>query len=237
MHRIEIDQDVLGRVVAWRGRPHMFNDLDPRRTAHLIIDMQNGFLEQGSELEVPEAREIIPAINRISAAVREAGGLNVFVKFVVDDETKRTWPVWLAYFCRPDRAAAMGDLFSEGAHGGALSPDLDRREGDLVVPKARFSAFVPGSSDLHAILQARGIDTLIISGTVTNCCCESTARDAMQMNYKVIFATDGTAALSDADHNATLNNMLSIFADVMNADEVGGFLKAATAPGVLEPVL
>jgi ureidoacrylate peracid hydrolase len=57
----------------------------------------------------------------------------------------------------------------------------------LVVNKRRFGAFVPGSSDLHARLQERGIDTLIISGTVTQVCCDSTARDAMMMNYKVFF--------------------------------------------------
>ncbi len=226
MHAIAIDPDILHRVTAWRGKRFMFDDLDPRRTAHLVIDMQVAFLEPGSELEVPMAREIGPAINAISQAVRAAGGTNIFIKFVVDDETRRTWPIWLKYFCAPDRAAALGELFAQGAPGGELVPDLDVREGDLVVPKSRFGAFVPGASELHAILQARGLDTLIISGTVTNCCCESTARDAMQMNYKVILVADSNAALSDADHNATLNNMVSIFADVMTTAEVIDVLHA-----------
>ncbi len=70
------------------------------------------------------------------------------------------------------------------------------------------------------MLQERGIDTLIITGTLTNCCCESTARDAMQMNYKIIFVADANAALTDAAHNATLDNMLMLFADVMTTQEV-----------------
>jgi ureidoacrylate peracid hydrolase len=70
------------------------------------------------------------------------------------------------------------------------------------------------------MLQDRGIDTLIVTGTLTNCCCESTARDAMQFNYKVIFVSDANATLSDAEHNATLNNMCALFADVMSTDEV-----------------
>lgn len=226
MHTIAIDPDILKRVTAWRGKRFMFDDLDPRRTAHLCIDMQVAFLEEGSELEVPLAREIVPAINRISGAVREAGGLNVFVKFVVDDETARSWPIWLSYFCSPERGAAMHVLFKDGAPGGAFARGLDVRDGDVVVPKSRFGALVPGASQLHEVLQQRGIDTLIITGTVTNCCCESTARDAMQMNYKVIMVSDANAALSDADHNATLNNMVSIFADVMSTDEVVGFLPA-----------
>jgi ureidoacrylate peracid hydrolase len=97
------------------------------------------------------------------------------------------------------------------------------------VSKGRFAAFIPGTCDLHQILQERGIDTLIITGTVTNCCCESTARDAMQLNYKVIFVSDGNAALSDAEHNATLNNMCALFADVMSTDEVVSALERSGA--------
>ena len=68
-------------------------------------------------------------------------------------------------------------------------------------------------------------------GTATNVCCESTARDTMQMNYKVIFVADGNAALTDAEHNATLNNMVTLFADVMTTDEVVGVLDRAGAMG------
>ncbi len=231
MHAIAIDPEILQRVTAWRGKRFMFDDLDPQRTAHVVVDMQRGFLDEGSEFEVPTAREIVPAINTISASLREAGGLVVFVKLVVDDELRRTWPIWLKYFCAPDRAAAVGELFSAGAPGGDLAPDLDVRPGDLIVPKSRFGAFVPGASELHTLLQARGIDTLIISGTVTNCCCESTARDAMQINYKVIMIADSNAALSDADHNATLNNMVSIFADVMTTAEAVEIIRTNAAVG------
>jgi ureidoacrylate peracid hydrolase len=70
----------------------------------------------------------------------------------------------------------------------------------MVVLKRRFGAFVPGSSDLHARLRERGIDTLIISGTVSQVCCEATARDAMMMDYKVFFVTDACATTTDAEH-------------------------------------
>ena len=78
-------------------------------------------------------------------------------------------------------------------------------------------------------LQVRGIDTLIITGTATNVCCESTARDAMQMNYKVIFVADANATNTDAEHNATLNNMVRLFADVMTTEELLGFLRSSAA--------
>jgi len=85
MHKIEISPTTMGRVRALRGRTHMFNHLDPARTAHIIVDLQNGFMEPGAAVEIPQAREIVPNVNRISAAVRAAGGLNVFIRYLVND--------------------------------------------------------------------------------------------------------------------------------------------------------
>ena len=93
--------------------------------------------------------------------------------------------------------------------------------------KRRFGAFVAGSSDLHARLQERGIDTLIISGTVTQVCCDSTARDAMMMNYKVFFITDACAALTDAEHAGTLSAMAHTVCDVRDTQSVLGLIAAS----------
>ena len=72
MHKIEISPAVMDRVKALRGRTHMFDHPDPARTAHIIVDLQNGFMEPGAAVEIPQAREIVPNVNRISAAVRAA---------------------------------------------------------------------------------------------------------------------------------------------------------------------
>jgi ureidoacrylate peracid hydrolase len=85
---------------------------------------------------------------------------------------------------------------------------------------------------MHDELQARGIDTLIITGTLTNCCCESTARDAMQMGYKIIFVSDANATLSDAEHNATLISMTTIFADVMDTKHLLGVIEKSRKPAL-----
>jgi ureidoacrylate peracid hydrolase len=124
----------------------------------------------------------------------------------------------------------MDAAFAEGSFGHQIWPGLEVTEDDLKVLKYRFGAFVNGSSRLHEELQARGIDTLIITGTATNVCCESTARDAMMMNYKVIFVSDGTATFTDAEHNATLANMMMLFADVMSTQEVVGLLEGSSKP-------
>ena len=85
MHKIEISPAVIDRVRASRGRTHMFDHLDPARTAHIIVDLQNGFMEPGAAVEIRQAREIVPNVNRISAAARTAGGLNVLIRYLTDD--------------------------------------------------------------------------------------------------------------------------------------------------------
>jgi ureidoacrylate peracid hydrolase len=220
MHKIAMAPEILARIPGFREGFHMFGNLDAGKTAHVIVDLQNGFMEPGATVELPVARDIVPNVNAICKAIRTAGGINVFIRYLVDDETQVKWSSWFNDFASPARRKAMIETFSRNAHGFALWPGLDVQTEDLIVDKTRFGAFVPGSSNLHEILQARGIDTLIITGTATNVCCESTARDAMQMNYKVIFVADGNAALTDAEHNATLNNMVTLFADVMTTEEV-----------------
>jgi ureidoacrylate peracid hydrolase len=224
MHKIVISPTVKQRVMEWCGREHIFEKIDPAKTAHIIVDLQNGFMAPGATVEIPEAREIVPNVNRISEAVRESGGLNVFVHYLMDDEVRTAWSSWFEKFMTPQRLARMEKTFKKGCEGYELWPGLEVKAGDLKVDKTRFGAFVPGSSNLHEILQARGIETLIITGTATNVCCESTARDAMQMNYQVIFVSDGNATNNDDEHNATLNAMMALFADVMSTDEVVGVL-------------
>ena len=228
MHEIKLAPELIERAKAFRGSSeHIFADIDPARTAHIIVDLQNGFMVPGAAVEIPVAREIVPNVNRISSAVRAAGGLNVFLRYLVDPEVKRDWPIWFQKFGNAKREQEYDSTFTRGCSGFELWPGLDVKPQDLIVDKTRFGAFVPGSSNLHEILQRRGVDTLIITGTATNVCCESTARDAMQMNYKIIFIADGNAAGTDAEHNATLNNMCVLFADIMTTDELVGFLGKA----------
>jgi ureidoacrylate peracid hydrolase len=224
MHKIAIPQAAIDRVLTRRDSLHVFNDIDPARTAHIVVDLQNGFMAPGQPAEIPMAREIVPNVNRISTALRAAGGLVVYIQNTIDEAAKEAWSNWFTYMTGDRRKASMQAAFAEGSYGHALWPELEVLPRDLKVRKNRFGAFVPGSSRLHAQLQERGIDTLIITGTATNVCCESTARDAMMMNYKVIFVSDGTATYNDEEHNATLGIMVAMFADVMTTDEVVGRL-------------
>jgi hypothetical protein len=133
MHEIEIPQSVVDRVLARRATLHYIDRLEARRTAHVIVDLQNGFMAPGQPAEIPAAREIVPNVNRISAALRAAGGVNVFIQNTIDAEAQLTWSNW---FKRQDveRRARMNEAFAAGSFGHALWPGLDVAAGE---PRAR----------------------------------------------------------------------------------------------------
>lgn len=218
MHNVNIPAEIMSRTRARRGGQSFVDTLDPARTAHVVIDMQQGFLRPGALLEVPVAREIVDNVNRISIALRQAGGRVAFTRFAWLPDDPFEWHLFYRRFLNAETAAIQRRGFAPDGEDLPLWPQMDRAPDDAVLDKTRYSAFTPGTSGLGDWLQARDIRTLIITGTLTNCCCESTARDAMQLGYEVIFVADATATLTDSEHNATLVNMLTLFADVADTE-------------------
>ena len=94
--------------------------------------------------------------------------------------------------------------------------------------KNRFSALIQGSSDLDGLCKARGIDTLIVVGTLTNVCCESTVRDAMMLGYRALMPADANATLSDEEHLAGLITVAQFFGDIRDTDVVIRLIKQGT---------
>lgn len=227
MHETAIPRRILERVEARRGRRHAFADMDPRRTALLAVDLQRGFMDpEVAHSLTPMAVEIVPTVNRLARAVRAAGGLVVWVRMVTTEETVREWSVYHDDLSTPERRESRLRHMMAGGAGTELWPELEREDADLVVEKTRFSAFIQGSSDIEETLRDRGIDTVLVTGCVTNVCCESTARDAMMRNFRAVMIADANAARCDEDHNAALANFYSSFGDVMTADEAAGYLAA-----------
>jgi len=238
MHKAAISEEVIRRATERRGSARVFDSIVCKRTAHIIVDLQNGFMAPGQVAEIGTAREIVPNVNRISAAVRRSGGLVVYIQNTFDETAVRTWSTFFDHFCSPARRARMIEAFTPGSEGHALWPGLEVLPEDLKVQKRRFGAFAPGASDLHSILQDRGIDTLIVTGTASQVCCESTARDAMMLNYKVFFIADGNATFNDEEHNATLSAMAHTFCDVIDTDTMIGVIQSAsTEAKTKEPAL
>ena len=91
---------------------------------------------------------------------------------------------------------------------------------DNVIVKNRYSAFANGASTLERVLRNRGIDTVLVGGTKTNVCCDSTARDAMMLDFKSVMVSDCCATLSDDEHLAALETFIQQFGDVMTSAEV-----------------
>jgi ureidoacrylate peracid hydrolase len=218
MHQVAFPPGFLDGIIARRGRLERFPKLDAAKTALVVIDLQNVFMLPGMPVAVPAALEIIPNVNRLATGVREAGGRVVWVKMKSEDDD-RGWEVF-ARGLKREYLARVTEALKPGSHGYALHADLQVQPEDHHVTKTRFSAFIQGSSPLDSLLHDLSMDTVIVAGTLTNVCCESTARDAMMLNYKTIFPSDANAALSDAEHNATLQNMMRTFADVCTVDEL-----------------
>ena len=218
MHTLSIPQSIVDRVVARRGREHVHEVLDPARTALVVVDMQNAFMLPGvAHALCPMAEKIVPNINRLAQAVRMTGGTVIWIKTTFKDDALKNWSTYFE-MVKPEQGARRVAALTAGSKGHELWAALDVRADDLIVEKNRFSAFIQGSSNLAEVLRERGLDTVLITGTVTNVCCESTARDAMMLNFKTIMVTDGNAAVTDEDHNASLCAFYLTFGDVMPTD-------------------
>jgi ureidoacrylate peracid hydrolase len=211
--------EIVARVVARRGREHCFAELDPAKTALVVIDLQHAFMNEAvGHAVVPAARAIVPAVNRLATVVRETGGV-FWVQMTHDARCLADWSTAFAMLTpdmRDKRIAALG----EGTLGHELWPELDVRPQDEIVKKYRYSGFLPGTSELPQRLRARGFDTVLITGTVTNVCCESSARDAAMLNFRTIMISDANAALTQAEHEAALAAFYNVFGDVMDSDMI-----------------
>jgi ureidoacrylate peracid hydrolase len=224
-----IPDDVVERVIQRRGSAHPFAELDPVRTALVVIDMQHAFMNDAVGHAVcPAAREIVPAINPLAAALREAGGAVFWVRMTHDDRCLEDWSVAFEIATPEARAKRIAAL-TAGSLGHSLWPELDVRPEDEIVDKYRFSGFLPGTSELPERLRTRGFDTVLITGTVTNVCCESSARDAMMSNFRTVMVSDGNAALSQHEHDAALTAFYNVFGDVMDTDMVVAALQTRRA--------
>jgi ureidoacrylate peracid hydrolase len=222
-----IPDAIVERVIARRGSEHCFADLDPTRTALVVIDLQHAFMNDAVGHAVcPAARDIVPAVNRLAEALRAAGGGVFWIQMTHDVRCLDEWSVaheMASPEMREKRIAAL----SEGTLGHRLWSELDIQPEDEIVKKYRYSAFMPGTSELPERLRSRGFDTVLITGTVTNVCCESSARDANMTNFRTIMVSDGNAAMTREEHEASLAAFYNVFGDVMDTDMIIDCLRRA----------
>jgi nicotinamidase-related amidase len=209
-HPSGIPEKIVRKVVARRGRLHAFESIESSRTALVVIDLDTATVGVNEDCQ-----RLVSRVNDLASAVRSAGGVVAWV-------TSRM-PVMPRHF-----AAIVGDdlatkYFNDGQAGGPgtmLWHELDQSTHDLVAVKSGASAFFPGKCNLKEQLDHLGIDTLLVAGAVTNICCESSARDAVELDYKVIMVSDALSGHAHGLHEATLATFYRIFGDVRPSAEV-----------------
>ncbi|KAH0451678.1 hypothetical protein IEQ34_018977 [Dendrobium chrysotoxum] len=165
---------------------------NPKSAALLVIDMQNYFSTM--------AEPILPAL-RFTVDICRAAGVPIFYtrhrhRSPEDYGMLGEW--W------------AGDLIFDGTPGAELLPDIGRREGDRVVEKNTYSAFA--GTGLEETLRELNVEEVIVTGVMTNLCCETTAREAFVKGFRVFFSTDATGTSNRDLHEATLKNMAYGFA-------------------------
>ena len=208
-------QYVIDRVMKKRGRRRVFERFEARESVLVVIDMQEFYVR-----DVPGAVAILPTINRLAREFRERGARVAWVKMVAGENGRSLWPLYHDYFFTPENARRHRDNLTKGHPGHELHADLEARPGDLYAEKQRFSAFIPNHSDLPQQLDALGIRNVAITGMLTNFCCETSARDAMMLDYRVAMVSDANAARFDDDHEVGFQTVYQSFGDVVTTDEL-----------------
>ena len=191
--------------------------IDPARTAVINVDMQRCFVE-GTPIASPDGLSLLPKINEFVRACRDAGMLVVHTRGWMRSDGSNAGV--MAELVPP----FIVNLYTEGTETAELHDGLEVEPADIVLNKPRYGAF--HATDLELILRSRGVDTVIISGIATNICCETTAREAAQRDFKVIFLSDGTAT-TDMNgvpaaelQRATCASLGMVFARIATMDEV-----------------
>ena len=182
MHKYTVPESIRARVIRLQGKPFALDRIEAARTALVVVDMQNYYVAEGFPNESPSARAIVPCINRLAAELRAAGGRVVWVQ-TDSAEALAKWGNHHKYKLTPEKAATRLQKLSATDEGFKLYGTLDPQTDDLYVRKIKFSAMVGDSSSLDRVLRDNGVEVLLIAGTKTNVCCESTARDASMMGF------------------------------------------------------
>jgi nicotinamidase-related amidase len=210
MHRIRLPRWAVERGAGLNA----FTALAPGRTALINIDMQTVFVAEDQVFGNPHARDIVGNVNTLSGAMRAAGAPVIWTRQTHTVDGPFAPPSWQYDPTRSGVSEAIAAL-QAGAPGHALYPAMQVGEGDIVLNKYRYGAFSCPARTLAGTLARLDAEMIVITGTLTNVCCESTAREANMAGYKVIVVSDATAAVSDAEHNAALLNLRLNFADVL----------------------
>ncbi len=212
-------------VTLW-GRPEKIFKIDKNKTAFIVIDVQNFTCSHRSKPSKPSANEeevrekikhVIKNINLLSDLCHKEKIPVIWVKhnFTITDVTDDSG-LYGEFFKGP-----VPESMCNLSEGTELYNELHIDEKtDHVIFKKRYSAFIPAPSKIDDLLKKLGRNQLIIAGVASNVCVESTARDAMQLDYEIILVSDGTAAIDKMMYEMTIANIKLFFGDVRSTEDI-----------------
>ena len=124
MHKLNIPDYIVTRVLKRQGRWNVHDDVPAKQTAFVVVDMQNYFMAPGQQVEIPEAREIVPNVNRLADELRKAGGLVVWIRTISNEDSFKGWSHFHDVLNTPERKARRHEALKDGAFGSQLWPQL-----------------------------------------------------------------------------------------------------------------
>ncbi|MET4575277.1 cysteine hydrolase family protein [Ottowia thiooxydans] len=203
--------------------PYQLKQIDPKKTAMIVVDMQNDFVAEGVPMQSAQALAMVPRLAETLSFCRQKG-----IKVIYTAHVHRKDGSDMGLYDDLYPPIASGASLVDETPGVDIYPALAPAPGEHVIKKHRYSGFF--ATDLDLMLREWGIDTVIISGTTTENCCLSTAREAMFLNYKTVFLSDATGTFDYPDvgqgamsaeevHKATLIILAFSTAHVMTAKE------------------
>jgi nicotinamidase-related amidase len=206
------EKSLKAKSIEWLGNISPFNThkmvLNPDKSALLVIDMQEFFLDPDSPTFTCGGLAILPNVKNLIHAFRKAERPVIYTSHVhnpnMSDAGIMGW--WWDGMCL------------EGTPESEIHHDILPLPNEKVVLKHRYSSFY--NTDLETVLRCLKIEDVVITGIMTNMCCESTARDAYYRDYRVFFLADGTGSINEQMHLASLLNLSFGFAYVTTAEEI-----------------
>ncbi len=202
------------------GAPVPF-ELRRDRSALIVVDMQNDFVRVGAPLEVPDARETIEVNQELLAWFRERHRPVVFTRFVAGPEPTLMWK-WSEVIAPPTCCCWPGFMRSYADVEGereciAVIDELEPRPGEHQVDKYGYNGF--HRTRLTDLLNAGNVDTVLISGTVTQICVEDTARGAFHEGFQAAVVADAVSSYAPELHRASLQTLAMKYGRVVNAQD------------------
>jgi ureidoacrylate peracid hydrolase len=199
--------------------------VDPKNAALIVVDMQNDFAATGGAMDregfnVKMSQEMVPRLVQFIDEARKAKIPIIYIQNVYNSD--QNWylsEVWLEQATRKRNGSYIQrPVCVKGTWGWDFYGGIKPLPSEVVVTKHRFSAFI--DTDLDLILRSKKIETLIMTGIATNVCVETTARMGFLKDYYIVFVSDCCAAYKQHLHETTLENIESLFGQVVTAQEV-----------------